>query len=92
MREYGPDGKQLVMPGFASVETPSPALPLALYDLGAGPTISPGRGAPLALRMFVESVAERAHARAGKGSASGDVGFTAGVSEMAVSNPHSQPC
>ena len=54
--EYGPDGKQLVMPGFASADTPSPALPLALYDLGAGPTISPGRGAPLALRMFVESV------------------------------------
>ena len=54
--EYGPDGKQLVMPGFDSADTPSPALPLALYDLGAGPTISPGRGAPLALRMFVESV------------------------------------
>ena len=54
--EYGPDGKQLVMPGFVNVDTPSPALPLALYDLGAGPTISPGRGAPLALRMFVESV------------------------------------
>ena len=54
--EYGPDGKQLVMPGFTNVDTPSPALPLALYDLGAGPTISPGRGAPLALRMFVESV------------------------------------
>lgn len=54
--EYGPDGKQLVMPGFAHADTPSPALPLALYDLGAGPTISPGRGAPLALRMFVESV------------------------------------
>ena len=54
--EYGPEGEQLVMPGFANVDTPSPALPLALYDLGAGPTISPGRGAPLALRMFVEAV------------------------------------
>ena len=54
--EYGPDGNQLVMPGFSNADTPSPALPLALYDLGAGPTISPGRGAPLALRMFVESV------------------------------------
>ena len=53
---YGPDGKQLVMPGFAKSDTPSPALPLALYELGAGPTISPGKGAPLALRMFVESV------------------------------------
>ena len=53
---YGPDGKQLVLPGFTNVDTPSPALPLALYDLGAGPAISPGKGAPLALRMFVESV------------------------------------
>ena len=53
---YGPDGQQLVMPGFAKPESPSPALPLALYDLGAGPAISPGKGAPLALRMFVESV------------------------------------
>ena len=54
--DYGPDGKQMVMLGFAKPDTPSPALPLALYDLGAGPTISPGKGAPLALRMFVESV------------------------------------
>ena len=53
---YGPDGKQLVLPGFSKPDTPSPALPLALYDLGAGPAISPGRGAPLALRIFVESV------------------------------------
>ncbi len=53
---YGPDGEQLVMPGFGKPDTPSPALPLALYDLGAGPAISPGKGAPLALRMFVESV------------------------------------
>ena len=53
---YGPDGEQLVLPGFANPDTPSPALPLALYDLGAGPTSSPGKGAPLALRMFVESV------------------------------------
>ena len=53
---YGTDGKQLVMPGFSKQDTPSPALPLAMYDLGAGPAISPGKGAPLALRMFVESV------------------------------------
>ena len=44
------------MPGFGKPDTPSPALPLALYDLGAGPAISPGKGAPLALRMFVESI------------------------------------
>ena len=54
--DYGPDGEQMVMPGFAKPDTPSPALPLALYELGAGPAISPGKGAPLALRMFVESV------------------------------------
>ena len=53
---YDSDGDQLVLPGFGRVDTPSPALPLALYELGAGPTRSPGRGAPLALRMFVESV------------------------------------
>ena len=52
----GPDGDQMVMPGFGRPDTASPALPLALYDLGAGPATSPGRGAPLALRMFVESV------------------------------------
>ena len=54
--EYAADGEQLVMPGFGDDDTPSPALPLALYDLGAGPTVSRGRAAPLALRMFVESV------------------------------------
>ena len=53
---YGADGQQLVLPGFSSPETPSPALPLALYDLGAGPAVSPGKSAPLALRIFVESV------------------------------------
>ena len=53
---YGPDGKQLALPGFAKPNNPSPALPLALYELGAGPASSPGKGAPLALRMFVESV------------------------------------
>ena len=35
--DYGPDGKQLVMPGFAKPDTPSPALPLALYDLESWP-------------------------------------------------------
>ena len=54
--DYGPDGEQLVLPGFGNNDTPSPALPLALYDLGVGPTVSRGRAAPLALRMFVESV------------------------------------
>ena len=54
----GSDGKQYVMPGFGRNDgfDPSPALPLALYDLGAGPATSRGKGAPLALRVFVESV------------------------------------
>ena len=54
----GSDGEQYVMPGFGRNDgfEPSPALPLALYDLGAGPATSRGKGAPLALRVFVESV------------------------------------
>ena len=48
--------EQLVMPGFGYDRPVCPALPLALYDLGAGPATSPGQGAPIALRMFVESV------------------------------------
>lgn len=54
----GPDGEQSIMPGFGRNDNhePSPALPLALYDLGAGPATSRGKGAPLALRIFVESV------------------------------------
>lgn len=54
----GPDGEQYVMPGFGRSDgfEPSPALPLALYDLGAGPATIRGKGAPLALRIFVESV------------------------------------
>ena len=48
---------QLVLPGFSESVTPrSPALPLELYDLGLGPQQTPGRGAPLALRLFVSSV------------------------------------
>ena len=48
---------QLVLPGFSEGVTPrSPALPLELYDLGLGPKQTPGRGAPLALRLFVSSV------------------------------------
>ena len=46
----------MVLPEFPNAEAPSLALPLALYDLGAGPASSPGPGAPLALRMFVEAV------------------------------------
>ena len=48
---------QLVLPGFGDPESQGPALPLALYDLG-DPKFSRGggRGAPLALRLFVEAV------------------------------------
>ena len=46
-------------PGFAPGEPESgpitPALPLALYDLGAGAGEVSQRAAPLALRMFVEA-------------------------------------
>ena len=55
-----PDGQQGILPGFG----PSfdrhpqdvPALPLKLYDLGIAPGMDPGRGTPLALRMWVESI------------------------------------
>ena len=49
-------GGQMLITGFESVQAPSPALPLALYDLGGGPNDGKGEGAPLALRIFVESI------------------------------------
>ena len=49
-------GGQMLIPGFESEWAPSPALPLALYDLGGGPNDGKGEGAPLALRIFVESI------------------------------------
>ena len=51
---HSPDGQQ-VLPGFGQA-APDIALPLALYDLGAGPAEARGRGAALALRLFIESV------------------------------------
>ena len=48
--------EQLIMPGFEKKNTVTPVLPLLLYDLGGGETNSPGPGAPLALRLFVESI------------------------------------
>ena len=47
---------QTILPGFEREHFRGPALPLALYDLGVGPSQSPGRGAPLPLRLFVETV------------------------------------
>ena len=48
---------QLVMSGFETAENDGPALPLALYSLGNDtPTRGGGRGAPLALRLFIEAV------------------------------------
>ena len=49
-------GGQMLIPGFECDGAPSPALPLALYDLGGGPNDGKGEGAPLALRIFVESI------------------------------------
>ena len=51
-----PANGQLVLPGFAGAERQSvPCLPIELYDLGI--TLDgPGRGAPLALRLWIESV------------------------------------
>ena len=50
-------GEQLKLPGFGLERTRiTPALPLALYDLGGGSSMERGRGAPLALRLWVESI------------------------------------
>ena len=50
-------GGQLKLPGFGLERTRiTPALPLALYDLGGGSSMERGRGAPLALRLWVESI------------------------------------
>ena len=47
---------ELVLPGFQTARA-APALPLQLYDLGLGAAHSEkSTGAPLALRMFVESI------------------------------------
>ena len=46
---------QLVLPGFDNPEIIGPCLPLALYDLGEGPG-STSRGAPLALRVWIEAI------------------------------------
>ena len=46
---------QLSIPGFER-DRQSVALPLALYDLGDMPASRGGAGAPLSLRLFVESI------------------------------------
>ena len=56
---HGTDGGSTYLPGFGPGEdygpAQTPALPLALYDLGVRETPRPGPGAPLALRIFVEA-------------------------------------
>ena len=47
---------QRILPGFEDPHFRGPALPLALYDLGTKQKRSWGRGAPLALRFFVEAI------------------------------------
>ena len=51
------EGRQLILPGFGR-ERKLPALPLALYHLGLGHRApgQQGQGAPVALRLFIESV------------------------------------
>lgn len=53
------DDGQAYLPGFAPGEqwgSKLPCLPLALYDLGVKDARHPGRGAPIALRLFVETI------------------------------------
>ena len=49
---------QLIMPGFEREDTVAPVLPLLLYDLGGSddPVARSSSAAPLALRLFVESI------------------------------------
>ena len=49
------DGQQ-VMPGFGYDDPLSPAFPVSLYDLGVSNPDKAGGAAPLAFRLFVESV------------------------------------
>ena len=51
-----PVNNQMVLPGFGQTERQHvPCLPIELYDLGVS-VDGPGRGAPLALRLWIESV------------------------------------
>ena len=53
------DGDQLIMPGFSSYveDLATPALPLIFYDLGIGAGVERrGRGAPVPLRIWMESI------------------------------------
>ena len=50
---HSPDG-QLAFPGWIQ-DIRGPALPLVLYDLGAGPS-STSQAAPLSLRIFIEAI------------------------------------
>ena len=50
------DGSQAILPGFEFQDVPSVSLPLELYDMGRGPDEGHGRGAPLPLRIFFESI------------------------------------
>ena len=51
------DKQQMLLPGF-ELDKPRlcPALPLLLYDLGGGPGMDRSAPAPLALRLWVESI------------------------------------
>ena len=51
-----PVNSQMVLPGFGQAQRQRvPCLPIELYDLGVS-VDGPGRGAPLALRLWIESV------------------------------------
>ena len=52
----GDDGRMAALPGFERPHGKTPALPLALYDLGGGGPERSAGPAPLALRLFVESL------------------------------------
>ena len=48
-----PDNPQRALPGFEHDQGPRIALPLEIWRIGEGREVSPGRGLPLAQRLFI---------------------------------------
>ena len=79
---------QLVLPGFELADYEGPALPLALYQLGEdNPQHGGGRGAPLALRLFVEAVLAAPYDERNAGQPVVLAGNAPGLAGQALSGP-----
>ena len=83
-----PLGSQIALPGF-DAEICGPALPLALYDLGNGPS-SRSQAAPLALRVFIEGILAVPQAERGHRTSGGLRGDAEGLLGMVLAGPDAQ--